>query len=747
MNRLFSKHFLSTFLPRLIPVALLILLITMKISNFSLLAHMQLKIFDAFQQWSPRDYSEQPVRIIDIDDESLKRIGQWPWPRNKMAELVNKLHEAGATVIVLDVVFAEADRTSPAQLKALWPENKALGNLANTLPDHDQLFAEAIKQSNVVTGFVLTSSPSGLLPKNKAGYVFAGENPAPYLLMYKGAVNAMPQFEQVATGNGALNSSPDDDGILRKISLLYRVGEELYPSLTMEALRIAQGASSYIIKSVGASGEEGFGSAEGITHIRNGEFIIPTTANGQLWVHYTPYKASRYIPAWKILGDTADPEKIAGHIVILGTSAAGLKDIRTTPLNPVTSGVEVHAQAMEQVLAGDYLYRPDWVEGAEIALMVIAGALMVYMIAKASALWQALFTCVVLVGAGGASWYAYQYVHYLIDPVIPSIGIILVYMSESLRKFLMTEKERKHIRTAFSHYMSPVLVEQLASSPEKLKLGGEMKEITVLFSDIRGFTTISEQFDAEGLTRFMNRFLTPVTEVILTHKGTIDKYIGDCVMAFWNAPVDNPHHTEDACNAALGMLAAVRQFNREQEKHAEGEGFTFVPVQLGIGINTGQCCVGNMGSEQRFDYSVLGDDVNLASRIEGQTKYYGVDIIIGEATRETLQDFAVLALDCIQVKGKTKPAQLYALFGGKELAENPYFKQLEEAMDIFHLYYCQKKWQEAKMQLLSCVELAIQADEALKLDGIIRLFNERIDHFIAHPPEEDWDGVFKAKVK
>ncbi len=737
------KRHLSIF----ISLSVLALAIFIKISNFAIVEQIQLKIFDQFQIKHPRNYVQQPIKIIDIDDESLEKIGQWPWPRSILAQIVTKLTDGGAAVIAMDIVYAEEDRTSPKNILPLWNQTDELAHLTKNLPDHDILFTEAISNSNVVTGFVLTQENINRKPEVKSGYSYAGEDPRPYLPNFSGFVSNIKIIEDAANGNGALNSDPDADGILRRVSTMFMDQDgNFYPSLSMEALRVAQGASSYLIKSSGASGEEDYGQATGITAIKVGDFEIPTDSNGKLWVYYTPYIAERYIPVWKVLEPDFDFSLIEGNILFMGTSAAGMRDIRATPLNPTTSGVEVHVQAVEQILSEEYLYRPDWLHGAEIIIMIVSGLVLVVVMAFLPALWGALFTVMALAAAAGFSWYSFTENRMLVDPVTPSIAIIFIYLSESIINYISSEQEKKQVKNAFSHYMSPALVAKLAKNPDSLQLGGETKELTVLFCDIRGFTTISENFDAQGLTQFINSFLTPMTTIILARQGTIDKYMGDCIMAFWNAPLDDLNHAENSCISALEMMFALVDLNAELKIQAKEDGRKFIPIRIGIGLNTGYCCVGNMGSDQRFDYSVLGDDVNLASRLEGQSKTYGIDIIIGENTQKQVLHMASLELDLIQVKGKTKPVRIFTLLGDKELAESKKFQQLKELFLSVLEAYRSQNFGKAKLILKDCYKQN-QLVEEIDLSGLFALYEGRIEECFQSPPAKDWDGVFIATSK
>ncbi len=727
-----------------IPLSILGLAVALNIANPPLLQSLRLNVFDTLLIAHPRPYEDMPVKIVDIDDESLKRLGQWPWPRVKVAEMIDRLTAAGAGAIALDIVFAEPDRTSPSQIIPVWKEQNILGDTAlDSLPDHDAIFAESLANANAVTGFVLNEQLTQKKPALKAGYAIAGDDPSPYLERFTGSVISLPELEAAATGNGALNSIPERDGVIRRIPMLFGLGGKLYPTLSAEALRIAQGASTYVVKATGASGEASYGSDAGLVGIKIGQFEVPTDASGKFWVHYTDYTPKRYIPAWRVFKDNFDPATVDGQIILVGTSAAGLKDLRATPLNSAASGVEVHAQAIEQVLLQHFITRPDWMHGAELLSMIAVGLILIALIAYLPFIWSAAFAVAALGGAAWFSWWSFTANNMLVDPVTPSIAVLFVYLTESLRHFITTEREKQQVRDAFSHYMSPALVERLAEHPEALKLGGEMREMTILFCDIRGFTTISEQFDAEGLTRFINRFLTPMTDEILAREGTIDKYMGDCIMAFWNAPLDDDKHAEHGCLSALGMQRTLLDLNAALKQEAEEKNTRYIPVNIGIGLNTGECCVGNMGSDQRFDYSVLGDDVNLASRLEGQSKTYGVTTVIGDNTAKQLEGMAVLELDLIMVKGKTSAVRIHTLLGDKELAESDAFTKLKKAHDAMLKAYRAQEWDAAEKAGKTCRKHLGE----LEISGLYDLYDERIAAYKQTPPPADWDGVFVALTK
>jgi adenylate cyclase len=704
------------------------------------------RVFDEYQRLKPRVYSNDiPVRILDIDDESLSQVGQWPWPRDVMAEIVARLNELGASAVVFDMVFSQPDRLSPKSLMKMLPNRpefeEARKGLLN-IPDNDELFAQTVDGAYVVTGFAMTGGETSEAPPAiKAGFAENGDRAAPYLPAYAGAMKVLSKIEDKVAGNGALNAIPESDGVYRRIPMFMTLNDKIYPSLVAESLRVAQDASTFIIQAVGASGEEGFGET-GLVSFKVGGVKVPTDENGQIWVRFTGDIPERYVPAWKLLAGKAPVEKLEGHIVLIGTSAAAMKDLRATPLDPAAAGVSLHAEALETILTGNFLNRPDFAHGLEVVASFLLGLLLIWLLPKWGSVWCAVLTLVAIAGVVGGAWYAFDIYNWLLDPIYFSVVILVIYLTQSLLIFLATEAERSRVRGAFGMYLSPALVEQLASDPEQLKLGGEMKDISIMFCDVRGFTSISELYDPEGLTQLINKFLTPMTQVIMDRMGTIDKYMGDCIMAFWNAPVDVPTHVAEACNSALIMFEKLEELNLELEQEAANNNRAFLPLKIGIGLNTGSCCVGNMGSNQRFDYSILGDDVNLCSRLEGQSKGYAVDIVISETTKIAAPEFATIELDLIQVKGKTVPVRIFALLGDAQVLASEWFKDMSAVHAELISEYREQNWGNAKALIVKA-----RASAGDKFDGLYDLFSSRILEYESNPPGSEWDGVFIATDK
>lgn len=731
-------------------VALLVLLgaLALRIADPAAVTRLRDFAFDSFQRIQPRTYNpETPVRIVDIDEASLQEFGQWPWPRTIVARLVDKLTEKGAVVVAFDAVFAEPDRSSISRMVrdlVAFTDPETVQKLAAAVQDNDKVLADAMAQSRVVAGFGFDVKGTGKPPRTFHGVAFAGDQPSQFLPQQGGTVKSIDILEAAAKGNGSVNTDVDSI-VIRRVPMMFRVAgyDGLFPALSIEALRVAQEASTYLIKSSGASGEMSFGEKTGIVAIRTGNLEVPTDARGRLIVYDTGHKEERFISARAILNDEVPAEKIEGNVFFVGTSAIGLKDLRNTPVQDAVPGVELHAQLAEQMLEQKFLARPDYADGAEFLYLAIIGLLLVVLLPRLSAGKMAV-VATTFIGIGLAvPWIAYSNYQLLFDPIYPPVTFAAIYVGGTALAFMRTERERAEIRGAFGMYLSPDLVEQLARNPSLLQLGGEQREITVMFTDVRGFTTISEQFDPHGLTRFMNRFLTPMTDLILGLKGTIDKYMGDAIMAFWNAPLPVERHAARACDAALAMQARLAVLNEEWKAEAAAEGRKHIPVNIGVGLNTGPASVGNFGSTQRFTYSCLGDDVNLASRLEGQCKTYGVGIIIGRKTHEAVEDYATLEIDLITVKGKTEPERVFALLGDPAVAQTGVYRALQGCQDEFLRLYRGGAFAEALETIGKC---QAAADAAGWRQTYYEMMRGRLDALIDDSPV-DWKGVYVAKDK
>jgi adenylate cyclase len=726
----------------LLPLLALGIAAAARVAAPDLLDRFMLISFDFYQRIAPRESGDAPISIVDIDEDSLKQFGQWPWPRSLDAQLIDKLREAGAAVVGFDVIFAEADRTSPklllAQLTRQGDVDVDTTRLLTSLPDPDDRLTAAMKTLPTIASFILVDHAEMPAPAAKAGYAFAGDDPLHFVETFPAAITDLPDFQTAAVGNGFLNPHVDWDQIVRRVPLLMKLGAKPVFSLVAETLRVATGASTYIGRAAGANGEKNFGQNTGLTSIRIGQLTIPTDAAGRVWVYYAQPNPNRFISAAKILSGDFDATLIKDHIILVGTSAAGVvNDQQATPIAARVPGVEIHAQLLEQILQGVFLTRPDWAKGAEMLFAIVIGIALIVVLPRIGALASAVFGVAAITTSISASWFAFKDAHLLIDPVYPAVVLILVYFTASVLGYLRTEVNQQQIRSAFSRYMSPHYVAELARNPEKLKLGGESRILTVMFCDIRGFTAMSEGLDAVALTHLMNSFTSPMSEIITEAHGTIDKYIGDCIMAFWNAPLDDPDHAKNAVRAARDIRRRLIDLNRQLEEEAKEAGKPYHELRVGIGINTGECVVGNFGSEQRFNYSLLGDPVNIAARLEGLCKLYLVDLVIGEETAKLLGEPSLLELDLVTVKGKTQAVRVYTLPPEDE-DESAYANRHTELLAA----YRRQDWATALTALGEAPLAAVRF-----LQPVYALYRSRIAHFQLEAPPGDWNGVFTAEDK
>jgi adenylate cyclase len=701
------------------------------------------KVFDFYQQIHPRARPDnRPVAVVDIDEASLAALGQWPWSRVTVAEIVANLFNAGAAVVAFDVVFAEPDRLSPGKVaETMGGLDAATVARLKKMPSNDDVLADIFSQAGrVVLGQTVIPESFTAQGEEMPVTSVAAKNgdPDPYLENHPALLRNVPVLDQAAAGRGIFNVTPEPDGVVRRIPAVVVVNGQRYPALSVEMLRIGIGARTIFTRM-----RHPDDPVRGLEDIVIGRTAVKTDPMGRVFLYAAPYDRKAYISAKDIKDGTFDPARVAGKLVVIGTSAAGLLDIRTTALDRRIPGVDVHAQIIETVLDNMQLSIPLDAGFLERAATIVGALLMIALVPMIGARWTLVVFLGIAGGLAGWSWWQFVGVRELYDPVFPTVTALLLFIQLTYWGYASEEAKRRQVRTAFGRYLSPALVEKLAHDPSHLKLGGEMRDMTLLFCDIRGFTTISELFDAQGLTRLINRFLTPMTNVILERFGTIDKYMGDCIMAFWNAPLDDEDHARHACESALAMMERLGPLNDELEAEAKAENRRHVPIKIGIGLNSGLVCVGNMGSDQRFDYSVLGDTVNLASRLEGQSKPYGVYIVIGDETRKRAPDYAALELDFIKVKGKTEAVRIWTLLGRPAMIGEAWFQELEQVHNAMLAAYRSQQWAEARRLLARCGELR----HDLHLEGFYALMEERIAMFEANPPGADWDGVFTATSK
>lgn len=604
-------------------------------------------VFDQYQRWQPRVYAQSPVKIIDIDEASLAKVGQWPWPRNKVAQLIHQLAQANVNVIAVDMIFSESDRTSPKTISKRWPLSEFAHQEINKLADHDLSMASALSESPSILGYTLERvEKKSAAPKRHFNIISMGESPLPSLQPFSGSLNSLGLFESKVAGNGALNYIPDQDGVVRRVPLVMRLGNDIYPSLVAEALRVSQHAHNYIIKTspIKDAGVEG---------IMIGKIKIPTTADGQLWIHYSQAKPERYIPAWKVLDPTLKPKNLAGSIVIIGTSAKGLMDQRNNSLGLIMPGVEAHAQAIEQILNQTFLSRPHWGLWLELLVILVGGLLVGIIALNTRVIFSAIFTLTAISGLNIGSWIAFSRHGLLLDLFTPSLILFITFSIASVIHHLSTERKQQWIKEAFSRYVSPNLVSHLVENPESLTLGGERRVCSFVFTDLADFTGLMEKIDPSEAVGLLNAYLDEMIAIAFRHSGTLDRIVGDAVAIMFSAPVIQPDHQQRALNCAIEM----HQFASRYLAELNSKGIAF--GQTRIGVHSGEVIIGNFGGSTIFDYRALGDTVNTAARLESLNKQLGTTICVSEETLKGCESPDVRPVGQIVLKGKTKPLVVY----------------------------------------------------------------------------------------
>ncbi len=744
--------------PLLLPLLVLLAGTALRQWDPTMLRELRYRAFDLFQRLEPRDYDPSlPVRIVAIDEESLRQEGQWPWPRTKLAELLDRLGAMGAASVSFDVMFAEADRSSPTSLIELVPQGPGrqaleLALASGALVDSDKRLAEALAATASVLAVAPTAdpdaeSPGAAAPEPKVGFSIKGESPLPYIHRFPFMVAPLPLLAEAAGGLGSIAIVKDGDGTLRRIALIVAVGDRLFPSLTLEALRVALGGG-ILVQVSGNIDVAGSGGLTGVQALKVGParsgIVVETEPAAELWLYDSGHQAQRFVSASAVLDGSVDPALIEGNLVLVGATAAALFDDVATPTSGAMPGVEVHAQVLEQMLTGSYLSRPAWAGRLEVYAVLGVGLLVLlcFALKRLGPTWAAVlgFACV-LVAIGGA-WYAFVVERFLLDPLTPSVVGLLVYGTAAVTSYLDSERQRRQVRTAFGQYVSPAVVAKIAANPKQVVLGGESRDLTLLFCDIQGFTTFSEQLDPQTLTRLINRFLTEMSSAVLNGGGTIDKYMGDCIMAFWNAPLDLPDHADRSLAAVLDMRRRLARLNETlAAEHTSAPGAAPAALRVGIGLNSGPCSVGNMGSDQRLAYTAIGDAVNLASRLEGLTRLYGVDCLVSESTAEAARSHCLMAVDRLRVKGKSNAVAVHVLLGPAADAEQ--WQPHQAAVADYLAAFRAGDWGAAAAAL----EVLAPLLAGTPLAGLEARYEQRLAAVSGAPAPAGWDGTFSATEK
>jgi len=639
----------------LLPLLPVLLALAFELGGAGVQTTLRNNLFDQYQRWHPRPYEEAPVLVVDIDDASLTRLGQWPWPRTRIAALVDRLTAAGVAAIGFDVMFAEPDRTSPRAMVDLWQADGALRRQIEALPDHDARLAASLGGADTVLGFAVertTGAADTRKPIVKAAFVNVGEPQTGWLHGFDGAIASLPLLEAASKGNGALTFIPDGDGVVRRVPLVLKLANQPIPTLVSEALRVAQGGPPVMLRSAGHINQfTGARDNGGLGEIRIGALQIPTTARGELWLHYTPHEPARSVPAWRVFAGEIPAETLAGRIVLVGSSAQGLMDLRFNPFGLIP-GVEAHAQALEQILTGRFLERPSWMHAAELALLAIGGAAVSLLALRLRAAVAALACAALLAAIAGLSWHAFTARGLLMDASVPMLGIAASFIAASLTHHLISEREQRWIRDAFARYVSPNRVAHLVDHPEAMELGGRRQECSFIFTDLAGFTSLMEAIDPARAVALLNDYLDEMIAIAFRHEGTLDRIVGDAVAILFSAPLTQPDHRTRALACALEMDAFAERYARDLQARGIAFGHTR------IGVHAGDVIVGNFGGKNIFDYRALGDPINTASRLESVNKHLGTRLCVSEAIASG-SDVPMRPVGRLVLKGKTQPLAVF----------------------------------------------------------------------------------------
>lgn len=716
-------------------ITFLFVLHTINKIEIPLLNKVENSVYDLRLKLTMPSTIDRRIVILDIDDKSLAQEGRWPWSRDKMSYLTDILFDYyQVSVLGFDIVFAEPDISSGLGILENLSQNELKNNsqfknVYDSLKPQlkfDDLFANSLKNRNVVLGYYFNTTgninPSSHLPKPALPLT-----QQPLLKPFKasGFGGNLTTLQDAAIYGGYFNNqSVDSDGSFRRLPLVTAYQDHIYESLSLAVYRklLNQPPLNFTF-------ENGFLESIDIESLR-----IPVNENAVALVPFRGNQGSfKYISATDILNAEIDPNALAGKIVLMGATAAGILDLRTTPVQNVYPGVEIHANLISAMLDNSFKSRPTYMMGAEFLELIFLAALVIFLYPKLSSTFSALTFSLLITLMVSANLYLWNHFHIDNFLATPLIFLFILFSIQIYFGYFLETKKKKKLGKIFGQYIPEKLVADMSQSEHEYSLKGESKEMTVLFSDVRNFTTISENMKPEELCDLINEILTPITKVIHHNKGTIDKYIGDAVMAFWGAPLTDKNHAFNSVKAALEFIPALERINQSFQKK------NWPHIDIGIGINTGIMNVGNMGSEFRMAYTVMGDTVNLGSRLEGLTKQYGVRIIVSEFTKQVTPEFLYLKLDCVKVKGKTKPVTIYEPLCIATESTEAVHQKIEQFDKAFN-YYLEQNWQQAHTIITM---LHQQYPDKL----LFQLYLERINEYIETPPDSNWDGVFTYSTK
>jgi adenylate cyclase len=725
-------------------VLLVFLLHTVGVLHLGFIDRMENLAYDVRLNVMMPNTVDPRIVIVDIDERSLLEQGRWPWSRNQLSTMVNNLFDKyKIRVLGFDVVFAEKDESSGLktlekigrdQFRSNAEFNRALEKMRPAL-DYDQMFADSLKGRPVVLGYYFRhgEKESGSVGALPAPAFPAGAFDISGIAMLRASAYGanLPVLQKNAMAAGHFNPLVDSDGISRRIPMIEEFNGSLYESLSLAVARISLNLPK--VEAGFVTGTAGKDYA-GLEWLQLGKRRIPVDERVAALIPFRGRQGSfPYVSATDVLTGKADPSVLQDAIVLVGTTAPGLMDLRAAPVQSVYAGVEMHANMIAGIIDQNIKERPAYLLGGELLMLLLAGIVLALGLAVLSPLWSTLLAGAVVSASIMFNLLLWQQAN-LVMPIASMILMVAaLYLLNMSYGFFVESRGKRLLAGLFGQYVPPELVDEMAKDPDSFTLEGESRELTVLFSDVRGFTTISEGLDPKQLTLLMNEYLTPMTHVIHSFRGTIDKYMGDAIMAFWGAPVADPDHARHALLAALGMIEELMAL--QVAFKAKG----WPPINIGVGLNTGMMTVGNMGSEFRMAYTVMGDAVNLGSRLEGLTKQYGVHIIVSEFTRDKLPDFVFRELDCVRVKGKDKPVSIFEPIGLAGEIDQEMEKELALYREAFKLYHAQN-WDLAEMQFLNLQKMHPER-------YLYKVYLERIADLRANPPGANWDGVFTFKTK
>lgn len=693
--------------------------------------------------------NNENVFIVDIDEKSLQTLGQWPWSRDKIAQILENLTNAGVGLIAFDVVFAEEDRTSPKKVFDRY--NVKMENV----PDYDEIFAKTVATTPTILGYQFelekdNEHVSKKAPAIPAIFVERNKNPEQnYLIKATGTILNIPIVQDNAYSSGFFNNIPDESGIIRSVPMIISYNDAIYPSLALEILRVITDT-----KRVDINYDE-----SGVRNVILNDITIPTDRHGRILVNFRgKEKNFRYISALDIFNDKFDKKYIEGKIGIVGTSAAGLLDLRATPFESVYPGVEVHANVVDNILTGDFIYKASWIDGANLAI-VFALSLVVMIAITFTPFW---FNPIITFAFLGAVLYGAYYalfteglVFNIFYPLLTTISAAII---ATLLDYFFEIRQEEAIKKKFASKVSKEVMDSLLLDPDNNTFSATQKEITVFFSDVRNFTNISETMpNATVLIEFLNEYMDPMTDIIIKEKGTVDKFIGDAIMAYWNAPGNVPDHAERAVVATLNQLHMIDELNKRVRQDPRFENTVKMsdkmgvdPIEIGIGLNTGVAVAGEMGSSQRSDYTVIGDPVNLGARLESLCKYYNSKCNISSFTKEQLTgNYIYRFIDLVTVKGKSEPIEIWQIHDyDRDENEHKLYKvskqKLKEELALYHK--AMDLYKNAKFDDALEIFKEVNDWEEKTNKNIYDIYIERCEHYIKEPPT-DFNGVFKHTTK